>query len=85
MKGRNKTLIEERNKKIYERYFYWTEVKRIRFDDALKIVSQKEFFLSESRVLQIIRKMINDGYEPENGSALSTPSFTGFRFQKSLK
>lgn len=78
MKGRNKQLIEERNKKIYERYFYWTEVKRMRFDDALQIVAQKEFFLSESRVLQIIRKMINDGYEPEEG-ALSNPTFTGFR------
>ena len=54
-KGRDKYLIEERNKSLCRRYYYWTEVRRLRFDDALKILSQQEFFLSEERILSIIR------------------------------
>jgi hypothetical protein len=30
-------------------------VQRLRFDDALKILSTQEFFLSEDRVIAIIR------------------------------
>lgn len=47
-KGRDKELITERNKRIYERYFYWTEIKRIRFDDALQILSKREFFCQKA-------------------------------------
>ena len=35
-KGRDKELVNTRNIRIYERYYFWTEVKRLRFDDALK-------------------------------------------------
>lgn len=44
-----------------ERYLYWTEVKRLRFDDTLKILSEKEFFISEERILAIIRKENKEG------------------------
>ena len=54
-KGRDRNLVNTRNIRIYERYYYWTEVKRLRFDDALKRLSTEEFFLSESRIMQIIR------------------------------
>lgn len=79
MKGRDKELIEARDRKIYERYYYWTEIKRIRFDDALHILSTEEFFLSESRVMQILRRLINMGYTLENGEKLTPSMFTGFR------
>jgi Lhr-like helicase len=56
MKGRNHKLILLRNRKLVERYFYWTEVKRRRFDDVLRILSEEEFFLSEKRILFLINE-----------------------------
>ena len=53
--GRNKSLISLRDEKLLRRYYYWTEVQRLRFDDALKILSRDEFFLSEDRIMAIIR------------------------------
>jgi len=58
-KGRNKYLIEKRNEALCRRYYYWTEVQRLRFDDALKILSEQEFFISEERILAVIRENIN--------------------------
>lgn len=54
-RGRNKTLISLRDKKLLQRYYYWTEIQRLRFDDALKILSREEFFISEERIMSIIR------------------------------
>jgi hypothetical protein len=55
-KGRSKELIQKRNKKIINRYFYFTEKKRMRFDDVLRILSEEEFFISEQRIELIIRE-----------------------------
>lgn len=55
-KGRNKALINGRNEALLRRYYYWTEIQRLRFDDALKQLSQKEFFISEKRIMAIIRE-----------------------------
>ena len=55
-KGRNKTLIKNRDESLLRRYYYWTEVQRLRFDDALKILSNEEFFISEDRIMAIIRE-----------------------------
>jgi len=79
MKGRDKELIEARDRKLFARYYYWTEEKRLRFDDALHILSTEEFFISESRVMQIIRRLLNEGYEPIEGKQLKAPRFSGFR------
>lgn len=54
-KGRNKELIAKRDEKLLRRYYYWTEVQRLRFDDALKVLSEQEFFISEERIMAIIR------------------------------
>jgi hypothetical protein len=54
MRGRDKKLLQLRNDSLLQRYLYWTEVKRIRFDDALRILSECEFFISEHRILSII-------------------------------
>lgn len=64
-RGRNKELIKERNKKLCQRWYYWTEVQRLRFDDALKILSQQEFFLSEDRIMTILRQYSKE--HPEEG------------------
>lgn len=55
-KGRSKELIKARNAKIAQRWYYWTERQRLRFDDALKILSRQEFFLSEERILCILKQ-----------------------------
>ena len=77
-KGRDKELIAARDQRIFERYYYWTEVKRLRFDDAVKKLSEEEFYLSESRILQVVRKCISSGATVE-GKTIARPLFTGFR------
>lgn len=56
-KGRDAELVKLRDEKLCRRYYYWTEVQRLRFDDALRILSREEFFISEERIMNIIRKM----------------------------
>ena len=55
-RGRNKELIRKHDEQLCRRYYYWTEKERIRFDDALRILSEKEFFISEERIMAIIRR-----------------------------
>lgn len=55
-KGRDKELIQKRDEALCRRYYYWTEVQGLRFDRALKILSEQEFFLSEERIMSIIRQ-----------------------------
>lgn len=59
MKGRNSKLIQLRDEKLVRRWHYWTEVERLRFDDALKQLSNCEFFISEERIMSIIRKNVD--------------------------
>ena len=54
--GRNKELANLRDKALFDRYFYWTEEKKMRADWTLKQLEQ-EFFISESRILSVIRKV----------------------------
>jgi len=54
-KGRDKKLIRKRNEALLRRYHYLTEKERLRFDDAIRLLSEKEFFISEERILSIIR------------------------------
>lgn len=67
-----------RDQRMYERYYYWTEIRRLRFDDTIKKLSEEEFFVSESRVMQIIRRMIQSG-ATVNGKHIERPLFTGFK------
>lgn len=60
-KGRDKELIRLRDEALCRRYYYWTERQRLRFDDALRILSEREFFISEERIMAIIRRMIRNG------------------------
>ncbi|MDL2243831.1 transposase [Bacteroidales bacterium OttesenSCG-928-J19] len=55
-KGRSKELIQKRDEALLRRYHFWTEVQRLRFDDALKQLSENEFFISEERIMSIIRE-----------------------------
>lgn len=62
-KGRNKELIKLRDAALLRRYYYWTEKQRLRFDDALKILSEREFFISEDRIMSVIRNAIRENAE----------------------
>ena len=46
-KGRDKNLIELRDEALCRRYYYWTEVQ---------VLSRQEFFISEERIMSIIRR-----------------------------
>ena len=49
-KGRSEELIRKRDEALIERFIYWTETARLRYDDTIKVLSENEFFISESRV-----------------------------------
>lgn len=55
-RGRNSDLIAKRDLALIRRYHYWSEVKRLRFDDVLKVLSEDEFFISESVIMRIVGK-----------------------------
>ncbi len=59
-KGRSAELIALRNRLLIARYYYWSEVKRRRFDDVLSIIEHQELFISEKRILKVLRD--NDTY-----------------------
>jgi len=50
-KGRSVKLINRRDELLMVRYFYHTEVKRLRFDDVLKVLSEEEFFIEIQTIL----------------------------------
>ena len=60
-KGRDKELLKLRDEALCRRYYYWTEIQRLRFDDALKVLSEREFFISEERIMTIIRRKSREG------------------------
>jgi hypothetical protein len=53
--SRSRNLIERRNNALLRRYYHLTERERLRFDDAVRLLSENEFFISEERVMAIIR------------------------------
>lgn len=59
-KGRDKNLIAKRDEALLRRYYYWTEIQRLRFDDALKVLSENEFFISQERIMAIIRQRCHE-------------------------
>lgn len=77
-KGRNKQLIDERDKKLFERFYYWSEVQRLRFDDVIRKLSTEEFFLCEATTLRIIKRMLMEGATVD-GQAVKRSRYMGFR------
>lgn len=66
---RNDRLIAKRNKKICARYYFWTEEQRLRSDDAIRQLSEEEFFLSEATILNILKKAESMAIEELRGLA----------------
>lgn len=59
-KGRDRDLVNLRDEALCRRYYQLTEKQRLRFDDALKILSSQEFFISEERIMAIIRRKVGE-------------------------
>ncbi|MCD8030038.1 MAG: transposase [Bacteroides sp.] len=69
-KGRNKELMNLRDEKLLQRYYELTEVENMRFDRALKYLSREEFFISEARIMSIVRR----SYKRQEGGYIIPPS-----------
>lgn len=53
--------LAKRNKTLIARYYYWCEIRRRRYDDVLKILEDKEFFV-EYQTLNNALTEYNDYY-----------------------
>jgi hypothetical protein len=53
-KGRSKNLIQLRNEYLVKRYYYWYEIERLRMDDVLDTLENKEVFLESTYILRLI-------------------------------
>lgn len=42
--------VDDRNRVMIARYYYWTEIRRMRFDDVMRILSEKEFFVEDRTI-----------------------------------
>ena len=42
--------VNIRNRVLTARYYYWTELQRRRFDDVLRILADREFFVEERTI-----------------------------------
>ncbi|RXQ96063.1 hypothetical protein EO244_04265 [Ancylomarina salipaludis] len=51
---RRSRLIERRNRCLIARFYYWTEIKRLRFDDVLDVLQEEEFFIKDRNIMNII-------------------------------
>ena len=83
-KGRDKELIELRDKKLFERYYYWSEVQRLRFDDTIRKLAFDESFLSEATTLRIIKRMLTEGATID-GKTIKNSRYQGFRPSRRTK
>ena len=55
--------ITKRNRILTARYYYWTELRRRRFDDVLRILADDEFFVDERTVSNALIEQ-DDFYNP---------------------
>ena len=52
--------VSRRNRVMTARYYYWTEIKRRRFDDTVRQLSENEFFVEERTITNALIE--NDGF-----------------------
>lgn len=66
-KGRDIELVNQRKEVILYRYYYYSKLKRMRYDDVIPIL-KSEFFLSNRTIIDIINKeidMLKDIYKQQ--------------------
>lgn len=52
--SKRKMRVNDRNRVMIARYYYWTEIRRRRFDDVMSILSEQEFFIEERTISNAI-------------------------------
>lgn len=77
-------MINERDRRLFERFYYWSEVKRLRFDDTIRKLSTEEFFLAEATTLRIVRRMLMEGATVD-GKSVEKSRRQGFRSSTARK
>lgn len=55
--------LVKRDRAMTARYYYWAEIKRRRFDDVLRILSDNEFFVGERTIINTL--MSEDNFYKE--------------------
>ena len=76
-----KQRVMKRNKVLVARYYYWTEIRRRRFDDVIKILSDYEFFVDDRTIQNALvdndslyRELLSNKYSARKLASL----FPGF-------
>lgn len=61
--------LDRRDRAAVARYYYWTEIKRRRFDDVLQMISDNEFFVEERTISNallnnedLLQRMMSEGW-----------------------
>jgi hypothetical protein len=62
--------VARRNRIMVARYYYWTEIRRLRFDDVMRILSDDEFFVEYRTISNALLEhsdYLNDLYRKRVG------------------
>lgn len=54
MQGGRPARLEERNRVLVARYYYWTEIRRRRADDVRQILIDQEFFVEARTIWNVL-------------------------------
>ncbi len=54
--GRSQELIRRRDEKLHERYAYYIERRHLPEEEALKLLADREFFISQEQIIEILNK-----------------------------
>lgn len=75
--GRSQVLIRVRDEKLRKRYAYYTEYKHLSKEQALKILADQEFFISQGQIIEILNKQCLYHQKEKHGkkSALERKSY----------
>ena len=75
--------LAKRNRTIAARYYYWTEIKRRRFDDVMKILSDYEFFVGDRTIQNALvdqDKLLHSLLEQRPAARKLAKLFPGFEW-----
>lgn len=75
--------LAKRDRTLAARYYYWTEVKRVRFDDVEKRLADCEFFLDARTVTKILAEQeayLNQLYRTRPSMKELAATHQGFDF-----
>lgn len=64
--SKRRMRVNSRNRLMIARYYYWTEIRRRRYDDVMSILSEQEFFIEErtiSNALLDLEDYLHELYE----------------------